>query len=259
MGLFRKLRKKRSASRYGWSGNYPDWQAAAAHTGGYDQANILERVRAATRAVNAGKAVFERDSVLFDAPHYNWPLLAAINWVAARNGGRLRVLDFGGALGSTWFQNRIFFDHLDTAWTVVEQPHFVAAGRAEFSGNGLEFAASIDEAVTHGKVDLFLASSVLQYLEDPAGVLAELRRHRFDFALFDRTAVTTRQHSRITIQRVPESIYAASYPARFLCHNDFLGMLETDYRLVTEWPAMFDKTDLEDCGFRGALLEIKQG
>lgn len=259
MGLLKKLRSKRSSRRYGWHGDYPDWATAAALTGGYDRANILERVRDATRAVVAGEAVFERDSVLFDRPHFNWPLLAAINWVAARNGGRLRVIDFGGALGSTWFQNRAFLGSLDVTWTVVEQQGFVAAGREEFTGGGLAFAESIEDAAAGGDITLFLASSVLQYLEEPARILAEVAERRFPFLVFDRTAVATREHSRITVQRVPETIYAASYPARFLCHADFLGRLEPDYRRVAEWPAMFDKTDLEDCGFRGALLELDAG
>ena len=70
--------------------------------------DILDKVLAATLKVKQGQAVFERDSVLFDEIEYSWPLLAGLMWAAASNGGKLNVLDFGGALGSSYYQNRKF-------------------------------------------------------------------------------------------------------------------------------------------------------
>ncbi len=60
--------------------------ATAAATG-YDTDEILARVLAATRAVVAGQAAFERDSVLFAHQAYSYPILAALLRAAARNGG----------------------------------------------------------------------------------------------------------------------------------------------------------------------------
>ncbi len=254
MGLLKKITKKRFHRRYGWHGDYANWRTAQAAAGGYDDALILQRVRAAALAVTRGEAVFERDSVLFHEPRHNWPLLAALLWVAARDGGKLSVVDFGGSLGSTWYQNRPMLGALTTRWTIVEQPHYVAAGRADFEDDILRFADTIEEAVKSAGTRLFLASSVLQYLEDPAAVLAAVRTHRFATVLIDRTAVTKRPASRITVQRVPEKIYPASYPARFLSHDDLIGRLEDDYETVAQWQAMFDRTQLQDCGFEGYLL-----
>src|SRR4051794_32795642 len=80
-----------------WAGDYPSWSAARAASSGYDDGGVLERVKTAALAVKEGRAVYERDSVLFDEVQYSWPLLAGLMWIAARSRGRLEVLDFGGA------------------------------------------------------------------------------------------------------------------------------------------------------------------
>mgnify|MGYP001500873774 CR=1 FL=1 len=48
--------------------------------------------------VKNGEAVYERDLVLFDYIEFYWPVLSGVMWVAARNNGRLNVLDYGGSL-----------------------------------------------------------------------------------------------------------------------------------------------------------------
>ena len=90
--------------------------------------------------VKRGEAVFERDSVIFDKVQYAWPVTAGLMWVAARNGGRLSVLDFGGSLGSSYFQNREFLAYLpNVRWSVIEQAHFVKAGRKHIQDERLVF------------------------------------------------------------------------------------------------------------------------
>ena len=65
---------------------------------------------------------------------------------AAANGGRLEVVDFGGALGSTWWQHREELSALGLRrWVVVEQPQFIEAGR-EFAGEILGFAPTLAAA-----------------------------------------------------------------------------------------------------------------
>lgn len=94
------------AGALSWVGDYPDWESAEQAAGGYDDRAIFEKTRDAARAVRDGKALWERDSVLFREEEWNWPLLASLLGVAARDGGRLHVLDFGGAFGSTCMQHR---------------------------------------------------------------------------------------------------------------------------------------------------------
>ena len=58
--------------------------------------------------VKNGEAVYERDSVLFDEIQYSWGLLAGLEKAALEHDGKLCVLDFGGSLGSTYYQNKQF-------------------------------------------------------------------------------------------------------------------------------------------------------
>lgn len=89
-------------------GDYPDFAAARACSTGYESGAILERTRAALHKVLRGEAAYERDSATFAQLALPYPLLAVLLRVAARNSGRLSILDFGGSLGSTYFQCRGF-------------------------------------------------------------------------------------------------------------------------------------------------------
>src|SRR5712691_3342391 len=105
---YRFLRDRNGNNVYGLSGDYAAWEDAVHASTGYDSEVILEKTRTALLQVKNGQAVYERDSVVFDEVQYAWPLLAGLLWIATRSGGKLDVLDFGGSLGSTYFQNRAF-------------------------------------------------------------------------------------------------------------------------------------------------------
>jgi putative methyltransferase (TIGR04325 family) len=202
----------RGISGLGLAGDYGSWDDALAATG-YDDESILEKTRIAALAAKHGEAAFERDSVVFERPEYAWPLLAALMWVAARNKGRLSVLDFGGSLGSSYFQHRVFLERLDSVhWVVVEQPAHVRVGRREFADERLRFCATIDEAAAESPPDVIVLSSVLQYLERPHEVLSALLGLECEHMVLDRTTVWDDQRDRLCVQTVAPAIYDASYP-----------------------------------------------
>ena len=95
--ILRQIRRRRSAD-IRFEEEYATWQDATENCTGYDAGGILEKVLEATLKVKNGEAVYERDSVLFDHIEYSWPVLSGLMWVAARNNGRLNVLDYGGSL-----------------------------------------------------------------------------------------------------------------------------------------------------------------
>jgi putative methyltransferase (TIGR04325 family) len=217
-------------------GDYPDWASAAAVAKGYDAANILEIQRASMRRVRDGQAVYERDSVVFDKIEYFFPTLAALLLIASRNGNRLSVLDFGGALGSTYYQNRQLLSHLSAlSWHVVEQPHFVSAGRAEFENEQLRFYPTIAESWAAQRPDVVLFSSVLQYLENPAEMLAEIAAAHPPYILVDRTPILDSGRERIVVQTVPPSIYPASYACRLFAPGAMEAVLAPDYDAVFDF------------------------
>lgn len=240
-----------------FNGSPSDWQAACATSGGYSDADIVDRVVAATRAVVDGRAAFERDSVLFPEHDYRYPVVAALMHVAALTQGRLHVVDFGGALGSTYWQYRYFLDGLaGVQWQVIEQPAFAAVGRREFTTDRLTFAESTVPGAS--PPDLVLACGVLAYLESPLQTLGELTALNAKHLLIDRTPLHNGPEDRLCIQRVPEEIYRASYPCWLFSRARFMAALASHWRVVSEFACdegLCRADDGLEFEFRGMYLE----
>jgi putative methyltransferase (TIGR04325 family) len=240
---------------YGWRGNYKSWNEARNKSGGYDSPVILEKVLAATQLVMDGKATYERDSVLFYDQNYSYPCLAAIMWISVKNKGKINIIDFGGSLGSAYFQNRVFFDSLqEINWCVIEQEKFVETGKQKIANNHLHFFSSIEECLKSFKIDLIIFSSVLQYLENPYSFLDEVLSMGFEYVLIDRTPFVDAS-DRITIQKVPKRIYKASYPCWFFNKRKFKKFFDSMYGLIYEFDA-HDKANINS-EFKGFLFKKK--
>ena len=209
-----------------FEGHYKTWEEAADLCSGYDDESILKKVLESTLKVKRGEAVFERDSVLFDEIQYSWPVLSGLLWAAARNNGELSVLDFGGSLGSSYFQNRKFLLSLKAlSWQVVEQEHFVEKGKEFVEDDVLKFYRSIEESVNASSPNVLLISSVVQYLSNPQQLVNQINSLQADILIIDRTPLTIEKEDIICIQKVPSHIYKASYPMWLLSRNNLLGKL----------------------------------
>ncbi len=218
-----------------FEGAFASWAEAAARSSGYDGEQILERVLAATLEVKHGRAVFERDSVLFGEIQYAWPVTAGLMHAAARDEGRLCGVDFGGSLGSSYFQNRDFLNGLKRVrWSIVEQPHFVQAGREHIQDAGPVFYPTIGECVADEDPNVVLLSSVLQYLERPYAVLQELIDCGAEFLIIDRTSFHTGPKDLVAMQTVPPAVYPASYPMWLFSRHDFMKRMSSQFDLVAE-------------------------
>lgn len=194
-------------------GDYSSWQEALAHAKGYDDPIILEKAIAASRAVRDGLAAYERDTVIFDTAQLSYPLLFALLYAATHETGRLSVMDFGGALGSSYRQNAPFISHLESfSWGVVEQSSFVAAGKAEFESGALRFFSSVQECMEASAPNFLLLSSVLQYLEKPYEFLNDVLGKNIPYLFIDRAMAHRLKRDRLAVQHVPAWIYDASYP-----------------------------------------------
>ncbi|MFT3830062.1 MAG: methyltransferase, TIGR04325 family [Opitutaceae bacterium] len=247
---------------WGWRwfrGEYRTWAEARAMAVGYDDQTIISKVLAATQAVRAGRAAFERDGVLFSTPSPDAPLLEALLWVRQRIGRPLRVLDFGGALGTSYWRHRGFLsDGGNWEWDIVEQPSFVVAGQAHLADPKLRFFETAAEAERVGPHDLVLCSGVLQYLEDPWALLAEWQRFGWRFQLFNNLPLHRRRPDRLRVQHVPPEIYRASYPVWFFNREQMLERMTRGYVVVREyeseavWPV-----GLGSYASTGVLLERK--
>lgn len=259
--LVRWVRRVRRP-RIRFEGEFATWEDASARCTGYDAEGILGKVLDATIKVKRGEAAFERDSVLFDHIEYAWPVLSGLMWAAARNGGRINVLDFGGALGSSYFQNRRFLQTLpEIRWNVVEQAHYVEAGRASVQDEQLRFYKTIEECLGDNRPNVVLMSSVLQYLKSPNAIVKAVSSAGADCLIIDRTPFSTHGRDQLLIQRVPSSIYAASYPMWVFSLQGFMGTLDADWRLLASnlSPEGFvQSTSGFKFSFQGMLLEPRR-
>jgi putative methyltransferase (TIGR04325 family) len=237
-----------------FDGGHADWSSAAAAARGYDDAAILQRVRDATREVVAGRAAYERDSVLFDHWQPPFALLAPLLRHALAHGGRLDVADFGGSLGSSYRQCRPFLPRLDVLqWHVVEQPAFAAAGRAEFSTAELHFHERLADLPPALAPRLLMACSVLQYLPQPAQAIDEWTASDAQTLLLDRTPMWDGNADRACVQQAPRHIYDSSYPCWVLSRPQLFGRLERGWRLVCE----FDSPEGRHTARGGPSFEFK--
>lgn len=248
MGI-RRLRNRRE-----FTGDYLSWSDASNAANGFDVLQMVDKVRSAALKVKNGTATFERDSVCFYHEEFRWPLLGSLLQVAVRNEGSLHVADFGGSLGSFYFQHRkVLADVKDLKWSVVEQSEYVTAGQEEFQDGTLKFFLTLDECTERGKIDVALFSGSLQYLEDPFHFL-ERAGALTSCIVIDRTPFIEDEKDRIAIQS-PALIYSGSHPHRFFAKEKFdRFMNQLGFTVFAEW-AGFDEADI-DSEYRGRIYDF---
>jgi putative methyltransferase (TIGR04325 family) len=256
-----KLYRRFRYAKYGWFGNYTDWEQAKKHCTGYNASNILKKVKVATLKVQRGEAVYERDSLLFDKIEYSWPLLANLLWMAADNDNKLSVVDFGGSLGSSYFQNRKYLGAIhNLEWKVVEQKEFVTAGQKEIADGQLGFYYTIEDTFASGNPpQVLLLSCVLPYLEEPFTFLNSLLAYDFPYIVIDNTYFNTDRGNRLTVQKVPPFYYEASYPAWFLDKEEVKKVFESKYEIYEEYTnEQFLYLYGEKINYKGMILRHKK-
>lgn len=224
---------------YGFRGEYKDWETAQSFSCGYDSEIILNKTKDALLKVKNGEAVYERDSFLFDKVQYSWPLLASLLYIASMNNNRLNLLDFGGSLGSSYYQNKNFLQSLqELTWNIVEQSHVAECGQKNFADEHLKFYSQIDECLRENSPAVALFSASLQYLSEPYEILDQLFQKKIKFILFDRLVVNSKR-DLITVQNVDPVIYKASYPLWIFKEQNILDYLaKNKYELVVDFDSL---------------------
>jgi len=239
-----------------WQEGFNTWREAEAKASSYSDSVIFEKVLTSSRLVKKGLAHHERDSVLFFSPSYNFALICLLQEASRHLKEPLFICDFGGALGSLYWQHRQLLVSLNLTirrWLIIEQPRFVELGLSEFKDGTLDFASSFPE----GNVDVLILSSVLQYLENPWEVLKSLLSQKPHYVFLDRTGFTLDDSEVITLQKVREPIYHASYPCWFLSRKNLLEtMVRAGYQLVTEFEAL-DRSNVPSL-YRGVVWKRKK-
>jgi putative methyltransferase (TIGR04325 family) len=264
--IFNKIKgvfnfKKKIINYLNWSGDYISWNDALRCCDGFDSELILNKCASSLIEVKHGRRAYERDSVLFDEIQHSLGLIIGMLCAMNKSDNKLSVLDFGGSLGSSYFQNKdlTFFNELN--WSIIEQPHFVDYGRVNFEDNKLNFFYSVEEALSRGPHEIVLLSSVLQYIEDYVKVIKSISETSASYILIDRTPIINGSKSRIVKQVVPEEIYPTSYPMHIFEYEELISHF-VDYDVVFDFYSYCDPhfLTLEDgisVSWKGILLKLK--
>ena len=201
-----------------------------------------------------GKACFERDSVLFYEEGYNWSLVSCLLFISNKNKGKLNLIDFGGSLGSTFYQNKKFFDGIKVSWNIVEQENFVNVGKTLNFDKRITFFNDLTDCKKKTSANVLVLSSVLQYLQDPYGFIKSIKKMGFDYILIDRTAFVN-SSDILTVQTVPKWIYPAKYPCWFFNEEKFVNLFKQGYSSFAEFDSL-DSANIKS-KFKGFLFKRK--
>lgn len=234
-----------------WYGNFNSWDEASKKSHGYSSADIANKVLFSTLEVKKGNAKYERDSVLFYDNSLNYELLAAILYAKNKN-PEIEIVDFGGALGSLYFQHRDFLKDFDLKWNVVEQERFYEAGKSHVEDLFLKFKKSLEETSPDS---LLLMSGVLQYLPAPYAFLESVLKKKYKYIFIDRTGFNVSDVDRLTIQEVPAFIYKASYPCWFFSESKLLDKVKAKYDLRFDFNAL-DHANIPS-NYKGYFFELR--
>lgn len=248
--------------KYGWKGDYLSFEDATAKAGGYDADHILQSIVSSTKKVVNGEVPYERDGIVYDQVKMNFHLLSTLLQIALENNNELTVLDFGGSLGTSYFQNKSFLKGVKKLnWCIVEQPNYVKEGKQHFENDELHFYFTIEECLIKHKPQLILFNSVIQYIADPYSLLENISKTGIPNLLFDATAYLTGSEDRYTIQHVPPVFYGkeVSYACTFFSKSKMFQYLKQHYNLKYEFICEPDKYYLELMPFQyeGQLWKLK--
>jgi len=227
--------------RIDWVGFYSTWAEATRDSQGYEDPVAVSE----TARTNIGPPNKEQDPTMTSADQR---LLAPLAIVLATMGTKLRVVDFGGGLASHFLQVRRHLPHVQLTWQVVETKTLVKIGRECSRSDGLSFVSDLDEI--QSPVDLILASSSLQYVEDARRTFHRLERLGARFLLIDRTPLSNLPEDKVLVQRVcrltDRGNYETGYPLWLLSRTIWEQEFFRHHRKLAEWRLHDQTVDLEE-------------
>jgi putative methyltransferase (TIGR04325 family) len=219
------------------------WDKALLKSSGYQNQSILNKVLESTSYSIKDNSMIERDSVLIekDSVEYSYPLLFAFQLSLIENKDTLRIIDYGGALGSTYFQYKPFFPP-DTKieWSIIEQSNFVEAGIKLNPHKDIYFYENLSQCLQNRNPSLALFSSSLQYLKNPFDILNQISESSVQTLVIDRVPIFVNDSSCLSVQYVPDWIYNSriSYPSHIFNLKEISNFLKDKWNLISEFRSL---------------------
>lgn len=199
------------------SKKYESWNKAKKNSIGYENSDILKKIKIIYRSKikNLGHHQFyERDGVILKKKINDIKILNFLK-SSKKKLKSLNVIDFGGSLGSVYFSNFNFLKKKVVKWSIVEQNHYVDAGKKLVENKKLKFYKSLEYCLKEEKPNIAIFSGSLQYIAQPYKILKKIKKSKIDYILLDKIPIKTNiDNDEFHIQYVPKSINSSSYPIR---------------------------------------------
>lgn len=221
--------------------------AAQAQAIGFHNSHINANAVGAAKAVIEGRGAFERDGVLFDEPEPRVPVVSALANLRT-GGGVLRVLDIGGGLGSSYWQNRDAAGVPDLDWTVVERDELVELAKS-LPTHPVKYRSDLQSALKESW-DAIVLSSVLQYLPDPKATLQMVTSSDCRAIIVDRTPMHAGAKDIACLQKTPAHIYPGSYAAWILSRSRLEDAFQ-GWKIIDRFPGI----EPNMCSVKGVRFE----
>ena len=228
-------------------GSFYNWNEALKNSTGYNSNLIFDKTINSFKKVIEKKAKYERDSFLFYKDNPDKFLISLIKRLYKKK--KINICDFGGSLGSLYYQNIKYLNKKRFTWNIVEQKKYVSyAKKNNLINDNLKFFYRIDD-VFKKKIDLVIISSVLQYLKFPEKIINKIAKNKIKNLIILRTPLHT-EDDKIMIQIVPKNIYPASYPIRIFNRKKFLKKLFlNNYKIKKEIKTLEEIDNVKYFGF----------
>jgi putative methyltransferase (TIGR04325 family) len=198
---------------------------------------------------------YERDGILFDKVEYSWEVLSGIMWVAAQNKSSINVMDIGGSLGTTFFQNKAFFKNINlVSWNIIEQPNYVRAGKSNIEDEVIKFYSTVEDCLQNSSPNIVLISSSLQYMHNADIILNTLINIETEVIIFDRTIIQDSNINKIFVQYAPKSI-GGSYPCYSISESWLFNKLNKNFKLLVDFESLpFPELEAINSKFKGYIF-----
>jgi len=199
------------------------------------------------------KVVVQKNIKLVDmletgsTPKLDFILLRPLLIFALTQKRKLNVFDLGGGGGTHYHVTRKLMDNkIKLKWAVLETPSMVAEAEA-ISNQELSFFSEYSPAVSFlESIDVALASSVFQYLDNPIKQLMKFTDLNADVVFITRTALTDDNSTLKVMQKsrlkdngpgsLPENFQDSEiqYPLTVVSKDLFIKTLSEKYIIISE-------------------------
>lgn len=216
-------------------GNYKSWDDAIESAKrikpdvGYSSDIVFESAKKEyerLRNRNSSQKVVNEDSEFFEC-------ISAILYVLQYL-DKINLLDFGGALGKSYYKYKFMLDHKRINWNIVEQKEYVKYGNQNISG--IVFWDDINKCLANEPINCVLLSNSLQYIDSPYNMLNEICKCEAEYIIIDKIPLLMKKPSTIVNQNIPSKYYSAIYPVWLLNADEFVNnLVGHSYEVIYMW------------------------